>query len=128
MNIIDALPGDSGSVEAPAEMGEAQDRPGGVSFSGNPYTALLLTERGFNYRDYLASPEWAEKRQAALQRAEHHCQVCNSPHELQVHHRTYERMCAERPADLTVLCRTCHTIFHVGGRVVGLYVEDDAVE
>jgi len=95
--------------------------------TSNPYTELLLTERGFSYRDYLASPEWRKKRAAALEYAGHACQACNSPHELEVHHRTYERLCRERPADLTVLCRTCHTLFHAGGRILGLYVEEDAV-
>lgn len=93
----------------------------------NPYTTLLMSERGFSYRKYLASPAWREKRDAALERADHACQVCNSPHELEVHHRTYERLCAERASDLTVLCRTCHTLFHAGGRILGLYVEEDAV-
>jgi hypothetical protein len=94
---------------------------------GNPYTELLLTERGFSYAKYLRSPEWARKRKGALERADHRCQVCNSPHELQAHHRTYERICKEDHGDLTVLCATCHTLFHAGGRILGLYVEDEAV-
>lgn len=92
-----------------------------------PYDSLLLSERGFSYAAYRRSPEWASKRKAALEHADHRCQVCNSPHELEVHHRTYERLCAEVPSDLTVLCRTCHTLFHAGGRILGLYVEDEAV-
>ncbi len=92
---------------------------------GHPYKSLLMSERGFSYREYMVSPQWAEKRDAALERALHRCQVCNSPHELQVHHRTYERLCAETPEDLTVMCRTCHTIFHHGGTVLGLYIDPD---
>lgn len=95
--------------------------------SAYPYRELLLTERGFSYATYRQSPEWREKREDALERAEHRCQVCNSPHELEVHHRTYERLCCEKPADLTVLCRTCHCLFHAGGRILGLYVEESAV-
>jgi len=90
----------------------------------NPYTTLLMSERGFSYAAYRRSPEWAKKREAALERADHRCQVCNSPHELEVHHRTYENLCAEKPSDLTVLCGTCHGIFHHGGRVLGLYIEE----
>jgi hypothetical protein len=100
------------------------DEPPRRTTTPNPYTTLLLSERGFSYAAYRRSKEWAKKRDAALERADHRCQVCNSPHELEVHHRTYENLCAEKPSDLTVLCATCHGIFHHGGRVLGLYVEE----
>jgi phosphoenolpyruvate synthase/pyruvate phosphate dikinase len=61
---------------------------------------------------YLRSEHWRETRLAALERAEHRCQLCNGARRLDVHHRTYERLGAERPADLTVLCRMCHDLFH----------------
>jgi hypothetical protein len=65
------------------------------------------------YRDvYLRSDHWRDTRLAALERAEHRCQVCNRDGTLDVHHRTYERIGEERPADLTVLCRSCHNLFH----------------
>jgi hypothetical protein len=91
----------------------------------NPYRDVLMSER--QGPAYYRSEKWQQKRAAALQAADHCCEVCNSPHELQVHHRTYERLCKELPGDLTVLCRTCHCIFHVGGRVLGLYVEEEGV-
>jgi hypothetical protein len=43
------------------------------------------------------------------------CQVCNSPHNPEVHHRTYKRLGDERPNDLIVLCSDCHAVFH--GRI-----------
>lgn len=95
--------------------------------SSHPYESLLMSEKGFSYAKYRQSPQWAEKRKGALERADHRCQVCNSPHELEVHHRTYENICREKPSDLTVLCHTCHCLFHAGGKILGLYVEDDAV-
>lgn len=65
------------------------------------------------YREvYLRSEHWLRVRREALARAAHRCQVCNTDKALDVHHRTYERLGAERPADLTVLCRRCHDIFH----------------
>ena len=64
-----------------------------------------------NYYDYLLSHEWQEKRSAALVAAGNRCQVCNSPNNLDVHHRTYERLGNEQPGDMTVLCRTCHALF-----------------
>lgn len=64
------------------------------------------------YLEYLKSPEWQEKRIAAVQAADYRCQVCNTPNHLDVHHRTYERFKNELPGDLTVLCRSCHELFH----------------
>jgi 5-methylcytosine-specific restriction endonuclease McrA len=85
------------------------------------------TEVRFDYESYLRTDAWRERREIALEWACHQCQVCNSPHDLVVHHRTYERIGHEDPADLTVLCSGCHDLFHAGGRISGLYVEDDAV-
>ena len=65
-----------------------------------------------DYLDYLKSEEWRGKRTVALERAGSRCQVCNSPDRLDVHHRTYERFKDELPEDLTVLCRSCHSLYH----------------
>lgn len=69
------------------------------------------------YAEYLRSEVWQEKRAAALDRANHACQLCNRTKNLHVHHRTYERIGGdELPEDLTVLCATCHEHFHgIGG-------------
>lgn len=65
------------------------------------------------YREvYLRSDHWLETRKGALERAGHRCQVCNTEHQLDVHHRTYERIGYEAAMDLTVLCRKCHDLFH----------------
>jgi hypothetical protein len=69
------------------------------------------------YEEYLRSPEWQIRRAEALDDAGHHCQVCNSVKQLDVHHRTYERLGFEEPADVVVLCRVCHEIFHRQGRL-----------
>src|SRR5438093_4983788 len=41
------------------------------------------------YPEYLQTPEWQQKRRAALEQAEYRCQVCNRGEHLNVHHRTY---------------------------------------
>jgi hypothetical protein len=79
--------------------------------------ANALTNRQREYREvYLRSGHWQNVRTLALERAEHRCQVCNAAKHLDVHHRTYERLGEERDADLTVLCRKCHDLFHDSGR------------
>lgn len=70
-----------------------------------------------DYRAYLRSAEWRAKREWALERAGHRCQVCNRTGSLEVHHRTYERLGAELPGDLIVLDDRCHGLFHREGRL-----------
>lgn len=68
--------------------------------------------RTMPYEEYLLTPEWQEKRKQVLDHAKHRCQICNSSESLNVHHRTYERRGNEDLADLTVLCKNCHSQFH----------------
>ncbi len=65
------------------------------------------------YRAYLASDAWQERRARALAEAGGRCQI-DASHEgpLDVHHNTYERLGAELPGDLIVLCRACHGRHH----------------
>ena len=63
------------------------------------------------YREYLLSDKWEELRDAALERAGFQCQlVAEHGGQLEVHHRTYDRLGHEDVADLTVLCHRCHRI------------------
>lgn len=65
-----------------------------------------------SYADYLLGAHWKDQRLQALAAARNRCQICNSPSDLQVHHRTYERVGHESTGDLTVLCGRCHRAFH----------------
>src|ERR1051325_9849771 len=65
------------------------------------------------YRAYLNTSDWCRRRNRALKAAFYRCQQCNSKRDLQVHHKTYERLGAEWDQDLEVLCRDCHEGHHV---------------
>ena len=69
------------------------------------------------YADYLGTMEWHQTRTQVVALAGGRCQVCNSPDNLHVHHRTYERRGHEELSDLTALCADCHGLFHKNGRV-----------
>ena len=69
------------------------------------------------YNEYLKTQHWQRRRISALKKANNSCQICNSNERLDVHHRTYERRGCERPTDLTVLCRQCHTLFHTHKKI-----------
>lgn len=73
------------------------------------------------YAEYLQSDHWRETRERALQRAGYRCQRCENRFglPLDVHHRDYRHLGAERERDLMVLCRACHAVAHG---------EDDDVE
>lgn len=65
------------------------------------------------YADYLASPVWAAIRARKLAAAGNRCQTCDSPHNLEVHHRRYGVWGAEDMRDLVALCSLCHELFTV---------------
>lgn len=73
----------------------------------------LVELREMPYRQYLRTPEWRRTRAAALERAGNACSLdATHTQDLEVHHRTYERLGAELPGDVVVLCRTCHRVHH----------------
>lgn len=75
------------------------------------------------YKEYISSPAWKMKAQAAKERAGNRCMVCNSDINIQAHHRTYERLGQELPEDITVLCAKCHELFSKTHRV-GQYLRE----
>lgn len=70
------------------------------------------TLRSMPYDEYLKTEHWQNVRATALMRADNRCQLCNSPHQLHVHHRTYENRGRETSQDVIVLCKKCHAKFH----------------
>jgi 5-methylcytosine-specific restriction endonuclease McrA len=85
------------------------------------FDALILGcvagNRRVNYYEYIASPAWRAKADAAKKAAGYRCQVCNRDGvKLDAHHRTYARLGHERPEDITVLCRDCHELYETNKR------------
>lgn len=79
--------------------------------------ARLVVISKLPYAEFLKTPEWKQIREAALERAGHRCQVCNSPDDLEVHHRDYSNLPLESLTDLTVLCDECHGVFHANRKL-----------
>lgn len=65
------------------------------------------------YQAYLNTPDWRTRRNRALKLANWQCGRCASKRELNVHHKTYERLGAEWDQDLEVVCRDCHEGHHL---------------
>lgn len=78
------------------------------------------------YQNYLKSEHWQKQRKEALLCALYRCQVCNTDAlPLEVHHRTYERLGAELPSDLFVLCEQCHDLFSQNGKLATPNTDDE---
>jgi 5-methylcytosine-specific restriction endonuclease McrA len=71
-----------------------------------------LSARQIAYQAYLESHHWKILRAKILKFYGCRCCVCNSGFQVDVHHRTYERLGMELDTDLIVLCRQCHSTFH----------------
>ncbi len=105
---------DMGKSAQPRAKSSVRRKPAQVVHAAAPgSTATPPNLSTLPYNEYLHTRHWWLVRHAALQRANHRCQLCNSMNHLQVHHRTYERRGAERDDDVIVLCDTCHTRFHM---------------
>lgn len=64
------------------------------------------------YDAYLASPEWAAKRELVLQRANHRCEGCGQRPATIAHHLTYAHVFDELLFELVAVCRPCHDRLH----------------
>jgi 5-methylcytosine-specific restriction endonuclease McrA len=67
-----------------------------------------------SYGHYLNSVHWKDKKSKFYSSGRFFgaCAVCVSTKDLEVHHRTYERVGNEPVSDLVCLCRKCHEKFH----------------
>ena len=60
------------------------------------------------YEEYIASSTWAKRAARIHKRDRNQCQTCLSTENLEVHHKTYERLFNEPDGDLITLCVICH--------------------
>lgn len=68
-----------------------------------------------NYKRYLRSEEWAERRRRSLWLAHSRCQFdgCTTESGLQVHHLNYDHVGEESDDDLVVLCDFHHMVAEI---------------
>jgi 5-methylcytosine-specific restriction endonuclease McrA len=65
-----------------------------------------------NYKEYLKSERWQNKRLKVLERDKYLCQACLRNKATQAHHLTYERVFDEPLFDLISICTPCHEKLH----------------
>jgi len=64
------------------------------------------------YNKYLRSGSWKKFRQTILDLRGRECQLCQSKHDIQVHHMSYKRVGNEDIRDVLVVCGECHSFIH----------------
>jgi 5-methylcytosine-specific restriction endonuclease McrA len=68
------------------------------------------TERRAAYERHIKSTQWRNSRRAIIKLRGNKCERCPSTFELDLHHKTYERLGREQLSDLELLCKACHKI------------------
>lgn len=63
------------------------------------------------YEQYRQGSWWRTFSRLTVQ-SHKYCAHCGFRHELNVHHRTYERLGREEFSDVIVLCKSCHSREH----------------
>ena len=63
-----------------------------------------------NYRQYLQSARWQEKKDKLFKMVGHSCEFCGERFNLQVHHLTYSNLEYEKMTDLVVVCKAHHDL------------------
>ena len=64
------------------------------------------------YFPYMRSPDWRRLVADYYRRHPRRCAACRSSFDVDLHHKTYARLEAERDDDLAPLCSTCHSMVH----------------
>lgn len=65
-------------------------------------------ERTQGYNEYMASPEWAAKRELVMKRCGRICEGCGVKAATEVHHHHYDHLYDEFLFELVGLCHGCH--------------------
>ena len=73
---------------------------------------MARRRRSSRYRSYIRSPAWFERRRKHLVKHGGQCKACGATEKIHLHHKTYDRLGAERDGDLVALCETCHKAVH----------------
>ena len=78
---------------------------------GKKQTRFYYGDRKYYREIYLKSEHWLNLRDSKLKQF-NFCCLCNSKHNLDVHHINYKNLYDVELKDLLVLCRKCHSNVH----------------
>ena len=64
------------------------------------------------YREYLKSDDWKQKRSRKWEKSSKRCAICGSVENLDTHHLNYKNLFDVTNGDLKLFCRRCHYLAH----------------
>ena len=68
------------------------------------------------YKDYLKTSDWKERRKELLEEAGNECNVCGASANI-LHHLNYDNLGFEElETDVVAVCNSCHMELHEGGQ------------
>lgn len=72
-----------------------------------------ISDEKKNYRSFMSTELWRKTRNKKLSEC-NYCQKCGDKNHLNIHHKSYKGKLKYFPpmSNLTVLCKTCHELFH----------------
>lgn len=73
-----------------------------------------MTTKEKQYKRYLNTKKWKDKRIELFNIRGEKCEKCGSKNDLHIHHLTYENIFNEKLEDLQILCKFCHKAEHNG--------------
>ena len=69
---------------------------------------MMPNDHSNDYRDHLRSVRWRNMKRAIIKMRGNCCERCGNAANLELHHKTYDRLGKESPSDLELLCSACH--------------------
>jgi hypothetical protein len=75
-----------------------------------------VTGHSAEYKRYLKSPEWAERKRRYYRIRHRRCAACGTWKKVHLHHARYDRLTRELDGDLWPLCFACHRNVHAAAR------------
>lgn len=71
------------------------------------------------YKRYIKSPQWAQRRAILISKRGGRCEVCGTAQQIKLHHAHYATLTKERTQDVRVLCQKHHLELHALHRKAG---------
>jgi 5-methylcytosine-specific restriction endonuclease McrA len=65
-----------------------------------------------SYARYIRSTKWQRRRERYFSTHKKLCRACGTGKKIELHHKTYKNLGAERDTDLVPLCSKCHAGVH----------------
>jgi len=85
----------------------------------------MQTKRQKEYREYLLSESWKQRKVDLANEWGNKCAWCGSTNVLNLHHLNYDSLEKETVKDVILLCKGCHLRAHKGTLTIWGFTEEE---